>query len=539
MNKSFDYIIAGAGSVGCVLANRLSASGKHSVLLLEAGGKDWHPLIHLPLGFVHAMALPAINWGYETLAEPQLQGRKIDCPRGRVLGGSSAINGMIYIRGQREDFNAWQAQGCEGWSYNDVLPWFKKSEKHIAGANAYHGSEGEMSVSACNYQHDLTGLYIKSGIEAGIQTNTDFNGEQQQGIGYGEYTITENGKRASSAQAFLSSVKKRSNLTIITAAQVKKILLDDGIATGLIYHHKGKEKIVKADKEVVLSSGSIGSAQILQCSGIGDETVLKRAGVPVNHHLPGVGKNLQDHLTVDVVAAVKNTGTTNDDLKPLRFIRQLIRYMFTGQGFFSMAAAPALAFINSKNQASRADLQIHFAPAAGEKNAKGIIIPAKISAITSTACCLQPKSRGHVLITAADILTPPEIQFNYLDSPEDQQKMIAAVKWQRKIFQQSPLQDFIAKEVVPGKEIQGDSAILDYVRREAKSIYHPVGSCKMGTDSDAVVDSQLRVYGIQRLRVIDASIMPNIVSGNTNATTVMIAERGSDWILQTATAQQT
>lgn len=532
--ETFDFIIVGAGSAGCVMANRLSGCGRYRVLLLEAGGRDRHPMIHIPLGFTHAMSIPSINWGFQTQAEPGLDNRTLGCPRGRVLGGSSAINGMIYIRGQRQDFDQWQQQGCDGWSYADVLPWFRKSERRLAGGNDYHGGGGELSVTSVRYQHPVTDLYVQAGVNAGLPANADFNGPDQEGIGTGEFNITERGTRASSAQAFLAPARKHPNLTVITNAQVQKIVVENGEARAIQYFCKGQQILADATHEIVLCAGAIGSPQLLQCSGIGPAAVLEKAGVRLEHHLPGVGENLQDHLTIDLVARVQNIGTANDNLKPMNFIRQLFEYGLRRQGFLAMASAHALVFLKSTAGEPRPDLQIHFAPAAGEKTAAGRVVPSKIPAITSTACNLRPESRGSVHITHADPSRPPAICFNYLATEADQQRMVSAVKWQRDIFQQEPLQSYLDQELIPGADIVSDADILDYVRRNAISIYHPVGTCKMGQQECAVVDSRLRVRGIRRLRVADASVMPTIVSGNTNATTIMIAERGADWILAQA-----
>lgn len=538
--QEFDYIVVGAGSAGCVVANRLSACGQFKVLLLEAGGNDSKPIIKIPVGFVQAMSVPSINWGYKTEHEPHMGKRKLDCPRGKVLGGSSSINGMIYVRGHRADFDQWADLGCENWTYDDVLPWFKKSELNLdlkdlsSTSHDFHSSEGELSVSKGNYSHPLTDLYIKAGIEAGVRENLDFNGAEQEGIGHGVFNISSRGVRASSAQAFLPATKKRDNFTLISSAHVMKIELTHGRATGVHYEVKGKSLVAKAAKEIVLCAGAIGSAQLLQCSGIGPAEVLKKAGVEIVHELSGVGENLQDHLTVEVVCEVKNIGTANDNIKPLTFAGQLLTYIFKRKGFLSMASAHALAFIKSTPDQARPDLQIHFAPAAGEKDKSGKIVPSKVAAITSTACNLLPTSRGSVHISSADSQIAPAIQFNYIATPEDKKRMIDGVRWQRNIYKQSTLKPYITIEQRPGVEVQTDEQILDYIRNEALSIYHPVGTCKMGTDAMSVVGPRLKVHGIKGLRVMDASVMPVIVAGNTNATTIMIAERGADWVLNDA-----
>lgn len=533
MHTTYDFIVVGAGSAGCVLANRLSASGRYQVLLIEAGGKDRNPLIHLPLGFTQAMSVDALNWGYETEPEPELNQRRLSWPRGRVLGGSSAINGMIYIRGQKEDYNRW-AETCPGWSYKDVLPYFKRSERQQRGESFYHGATGELSVRDGSFHHPLTDLYNQAGLSLGIPDNQDFNSSEQEGIGFGQFNIDEKGRRASCASSFLKPAMTRNNLTIVTHALVEKLEFQGYLTTGVRCLHKGKSVLFRARHEVVLSAGAINTPQILQLSGIGSESVLQKAGVPVKHALEGVGMNLQDHLTVDVIAEVASMGTANDNLKPLNFMKELVRYATRREGFLAMAAAHSLAFVKSANKEKSPDIQIHFAPACGEKNSKGKLVPSKEPAITSTACHLRPDSRGSIQIVSNDPGQAPEIRANYLSTDSDKAAMIAAVQWQRRIYESEPIRQQLKVELKPGKDVQSEDEILDYVRREAISVYHPVGTCRMGDDPGSVVSRQLKVHGIQNLSIADASIMPDLVSGNTNAPVVMIAERAAEWILQRA-----
>jgi len=532
--QRFDFIIVGAGSAGCVLANRLSARGNYQVALLESGGKDRHPLIHLPVGFTRAMSLPSLNWGYQTEPEAGLRQRHLSCPRGKVLGGSGAINGMIYVRGQREDFDRWQALGCHDWGFESVLPYFRKSERQCRGANYYHGASGEMAVSDGSLQHVLSRRYIDAGLQAGLALNQDFNGEIQDGIGYSQFTIDEKGRRASSTRAFLETARRHRNLHIFTGTHVDNVIIENGEATGVQLASERGARVLLADREVVLSAGAINSPQLLLLSGIGDAKQLQQRGIQVKHHLPQVGQNLHDHLTIDVVTRVRNTDTANDYLKPHRFLGQVLKYAAKRQGFLAMAAAQVLAFVKSRAGIASPDLQIHFAPAAGAKNAKGQVVPMKAPAITSTACHLRPDSRGTLDLSGPDPRQAPLIRFNYLAAEADQQAMIAAVKWQRRLFQQEALATVIDTELTPGAESQSDDEILDYVRREAVSVYHPAGSCRMGSDKDAVVDQRLAVNGIGRLRVADTSVMPSLVSGNTHAATVMIAERAAEWMLESA-----
>ncbi len=534
MNADFDFIVIGGGTAGCVLANRLSASGRHRVLLLEAGGRDWNPLIHLPLGFTHAMSVESLNWSYTTEPESEMVGRRMSWPCGRVLGGSSAINGMIYIRGHRDDFDAWAAAGNPGWSYDEVLPYFKRGELQQHGASSYHGDAGELAVSDGTYPHPLSELYCQAGQHAGLPLNEDFNGAEQEGIGPAQFNIDRRGIRASAARAFLTPAKGRPNLTIHTHACAERIEIESGVATSVRYSRKGKPCIASAKREIVLAAGSLNSPKLLQLSGVGPEQVLRRAGIALTLPLEGVGRNLQDHLTVDVVARVKGVSTANDNLRPHRFLGQLVRYVLQRKGFFAMAAAHVLAFMRSTPDQRHPDLQIHFAPAAGKKNADGRVVPSPIPAITSTACYLCPESRGHLEIQSKDPGQTPAIFANYLSTENDRHKMVAAVQWQRRIFQQSPLAEIIDGEIEPGDAVQTEAEILDYVRKEAVSIFHPVGTCKMGSDPLAVVDPQLRLRGIQGLRVADASVFPCLISGNTNATVTMIAERAAEWMLEEA-----
>ncbi len=382
MDPSFDFIIVGGGTAGCVLANRLSASGEHRVLLLEAGGRDWNPLIHLPLGFTQAMSIPSLNWSYSTEPEPEMKGRRMSFPCGKVLGGGSAINGMIYIRGQREDFDAWAEAGHAGWSYEEVLPYFKRGEHQLRGANAFHGDRGELSVTDGTYAHPLAESYCRAGMEAGLPRNDDFNGARQEGVGPAQFNIDPRGRRASSARAFLGPAKGRTNLTVLTHASVDRIDLEGGRASGLHYTIKGRAGYAAARREIVLTAGTINSPALLQRSGVGPAEVLQRASIEPTHLLEGVGRNLQDHLTIDVITRVKGVSTANDNLRPHRFLGQLLRYLTRRSGFFAMAAAHVLAFMRSTPEVSRPDLQIHFAPAAGKKNADGRVVPSPIPAIT-------------------------------------------------------------------------------------------------------------------------------------------------------------
>ena len=527
METLYDYIIIGAGSSGCVLAERLSRESSHRVLLLEAGGRDWNPMIHIPLGAT-TLQHTKLDWCYETEPEPQLNNRPIKWPRGKVLGGSSCLHGMIYIRGQKEDFDDWADAGNEGWSYEDLLPYFRRHEHNTSGENRYHGVGGPLWVDEVAGQFDMAEQFVKAGEEVGIPFNPDFNGEQQEGIGYFPVNI-KNGIRQSSAASHLKPSRKRPNLTIETHALATRVLIDKGRAVGVAYQQNGEHKEARCGGEVVLSGGAINSPQLLELSGIGDEALLQRHGIEVNKHLPGVGENLQDHLTINVCYNVNTHSTYYDEMKPWRFIRHIFSYLFKRRGMLALPAAQVGAFFKTDDALDRPNAQIHFAPAAARYNDKGAMVPQPGS--TATVCYLRPSSRGSVHIQSNRHDDHPAIRANYLATEEDRQVTIAAVKKTRSIFKAQCLQAFDGHEMTPGDDVQSDEQILEYVRKDAVSVYHPTSSCKMGTDEMAVVDPALKVHGISGLRVADASIMPTIVSGNTHATCVVIADKCADMIL--------
>jgi choline dehydrogenase len=518
--QTYDYIIVGAGSAGCALAYRLSREASRRVLLLEAGGRDSLPIIHIPLGFAFLMKNEKVNWCYETEPEPNMDDRKMSWPRGKVLGGTSSINGMVYIRGQREDYDNWHSLGNSGWSYEEVLPYFKRSEHKAEGANEYHGHGGPLWVEEVpnSEKLDLADLFIQAGVQTGLPYNEDFNGAAQEGAGYYQLNI-RNGRRQSTARTYLKQCEQRPNLTLCTGALTQKVLMEDGRAIGVQYRKTtGKKSNLErayARCEVILCGGVINSPQLLELSGIGDREHLESLGIEVQQHLPGVGENLQDHLTINVQQGLHGVTTFFEETRPLHMIKNLFKYLFKRRGLLAHPASQAGIFFRSSEQQSRPDAQVHFAPAASEPDSKGNL--KTIPGTTATVCHLRPESRGSVHISSSDPQAHPCIRANYLDTENDRSAIVAAVRGVRDIFAAPALDKYRGEELKPGAQAQSDDDILAYVRAQAESVYHPVGTCKMGSDDMAVVDERLRVHGVKALRVADASIMPTITSGNTNA----------------------
>jgi len=522
----FDYVVIGAGSAGCVLANRLSEDPEVSVLLLEAGGSDWNPWLHVPVGYFKTMHNPATDWCYLTDPDDGINGRRLQWPRGKVLGGSSSLNGLLYIRGQREDYDDWAAAGNRGWDYASVLPYFRKSECQERGADDYHGSEGPLKVSDLRLRREIAERFIEAAKAAGIPENRDVNGATQEGVGYFQQT-SDRGLRCSTAKAFLRPALKRANLTLVKRAHCRRLVLEGKRVVGAEYEQAGKVYRVRAGREVLLSSGAIGSPQILQCSGIGDPEHLAGVGVDCVHALPGVGQNLQDHLQIRLVFKTR-CRTLNDEVRhPLRKLIVGSQYVFTRTGPLTLAASQVCIFTRSREGLSRPDIQFHMQPLSADKPAEGVH---PFSAFTSSVCQLRPTSRGSIRITSRDARVYPSIQPNYLSTDEDCRVAVDAVRVARRIAEQVPLAQVITEEYVPGARYQSDAELLDAARQFSQTIYHPAGTCKMGSDPLAVVDDRLRVHGLEGLRVVDASIMPVIVSGNTNAPTIMIAEKAADLI---------
>lgn len=530
----FDFIVVGAGSAGCALAYRLAASTQMRVLLLEAGSPARNPLLHIPLGFAFLLKKHKNNWAYRTQEEPGLNRRIVDLPRGKVLGGCSAINGMVYVRGQAADYERWAELGNAGWSYGEVLPYFRRSEDCENGPDAFHGSGGPLWVGNVRNEFPVCEAFIEAAIQAGHSRNGDINAERQEGVGYFPHNI-RNGRRLSSASAFLGAGKSLQNLVVVTGALATRLLLDGKRAVGVECCINGQAVSYAASREVVLCGGAINSPQLLELSGIGRRDVLESCGIPVLHELPGVGENLHDHWNAYIKRRVDSGKTYFTESKPPRILANLFRYLFARQGFLSNPAALVAVFYRALADADRPDAQIHFAPAASNVDAKGNMVP--MEGITIASCGLRPTSRGQTHITSSRADVSPAIQVNYLQTGYDQAVAIAAFRKAREILANEALAPYGGCELEPGESVQGDAEILDYLRRTGDPVHHLAGSCKMGIDDIAVVDHRLRVRGIAGLRVADASIMPEIVSGNTHAACVMIGERAADFLISDAAGE--
>lgn len=525
-----DYVIIGAGSAGCVLANRLSKDKNIQVLLLEAGGPDTSSMIHMPAGFMKLLHDPGNNWMYETEPEPHLDNRQIFQPRGMTLGGSSSINGMLWVRGQPRDYDLWAQMGNRGWSWDDVLPVFKSIEDHAQGASDLRGTGGPMAVTDFDETDFVSDCIIDGVADMGVPRHSDMNQLDQEGVGYFQTSIKD-GRRYSVARGYLDPVKDRPNLTVLTHARAGALTLADGRCTGLDFTHKGKPVTVKARREVIVSGGAFNSPHVLQLSGIGPGEVLKNAGIEVRHELPGVGENLQDHLCCAVSYKLSKRLGYNPRVQGLPLLWEVLRYSLTKRGAMAIAPAHVCAFTKSAPEKETPDLQFHFLGASLETDG---MTPHKFPGMLGAVYQMRPEARGWVRAASPDPNAKAKILCNYMDNDEDVRSTVHGMKWMRDMFRGAVFDDFRAEEINPGDMVQTDDDWEGYLRDKGTTLYHPVGTCKMGQDRQAVVDERLRVHGLAGLRVVDASVMPRLTSGNTNAPTIMIAEKASAMILQDA-----
>ena len=533
MEGEFDYVIVGAGSAGCVLANRLSADPGNRVLLLEAGARDSYPWIHIPVGYFKTMHNPRVDWCFVTEPDPGLNGRGIKWPRGKVLGGSSSLNGLLYVRGQPADYDHWRQLGNTGWSFEDVLPYFRKAEDQERGADAYHGSGGPLKVTDMRTRRALCDAIIDAAAEIGIPRNDDFNGPSQEGAGYYQLTA-HRGLRWSTARAYLRPARRRPNLTVMTRAQVHRIDFEGRRAVGLSCAVGGQERCFRARREVILAAGAIGSPHLLQLSGVADGALLQRFGIRVVQALEGVGRNLRDHLQIRAVYKTRRPITMNDEVhSPWRKLLMGVQYALCRSGPMTMGASQVGIFARSRPELETPDVQFHIQPLSADNPGDGLH---RFSAFTASVCQLRPESQGRIELKSPHGRDYPAIHPNYLATRLDQETTVAGMKLSRRLARSRTMAPLISEEYDPGPAVQSDEDLLQHARNSGTTIYHPVGTCKMGPASDpgAVVDARLRLHGLEGLRVADASIMPTLVSGNTNAPVVMIAEKAADMIREDA-----
>lgn len=524
---TFDYVIVGAGSAGCCLANRLSADPDVSVLLLEAGGKDsWH-WIHIPVGYLYTMNTPRTDWCFKTEAEAGLNGRALAYPRGRVLGGCSSINGMIYMRGQARDYDTWRQAGNVGWSWDEVLPYFKRSEDHFQGGDDHHGGEGEWRVEEQRLSWEILDAFREAAAQSGIPPTEDFNRGDNEGCGYFQVN-QKKGVRWNTAKAFLHPVAGRPNLTVLTHAQAQRLVLEGRQVTGIDFDQAGQPRRATARGEVILAAGAVGSPQLLELSGIGQGALLQARGIAVAHDMPDVGENLQDHLQMRMIFRVENTVTLNQRAGSLVGKALMgVEYMLFRRGPLAMAPSQLGAFVRSDAARETPDLQYHVQPLSLDKFGEPLH---DFPAFTASVCNLRPESRGSIHIRSGDYRAAPVIKPNYLTAPADRAVAAAAIRLTRRICAAPALERFRPREYMPGPQIEGDEELARAAGDIGTTIFHPVGTCRMGGDDRAVVDARLRVRGLQGLRIADASVMPTITSGNTNSPTIMIAEKAADMI---------
>jgi choline dehydrogenase len=527
LNEEYDYVIIGAGSAGCTLANRLTEDPSINVLLLEAGGKDTNPWIHIPVGYVKTLDMPNLNWRFETEPEENTYNRAIPIPRGKVLGGSSSINGMVYVRGQPLDYDTWSQLGNRGWSYESVLPYFKKSENYEGSESSWRGKGGPLNTCEGPQRAELLDAIMEAAEQSGYPKNPDYNSGTQDGFGYFQVT-QKNGRRWSTAKAFLEPAMKRQNLKLEIKAHTLKILIEDKKAIGVVYHQAGGVKTVKAKQEVILCAGAVQSPQILELSGIGDPKILTDYGINVIQPLQGVGENYQDHYIVRQTWKVKKRITLNEQTKGLSLAKELLRYAFSRKGMMTFPAGILSGYVSTRPEIVTPDIQYTIVHASF-KDVKKRVFDSH-PGMTIAPCQLRPDSRGSIHIRSSDPLVAPSIKGNFLAEENDRRTIVDGMKIARKIVSAPALKDYVDEEIEPGININSDEEWLDFARLKGNTVYHPVGTCKMGGGPTAVVDDRLRVFGIKSLRVVDASIMPTLVSGNTNAPTIMISEKAADMI---------
>ena len=526
-SATYDYIIVGAGSAGSVLANRLTENARTTVLLVEAGGSERHPLISMPAGFIKTIDNPHFNWCFHTEPSASVKDRAILFPRGKVLGGSSSINGHLYVRGQRRDYDTWAQLGNRGWSYDDVLPYFRKSETRPGGDPEIRGQDGPLHVSDIHERHPLCEAFLAAAEEIGLPRNPDCNSGDQEGVAYYQRTI-RNGRRWGAAHAFLRPAMTRRNLTVLSDTFVEAITFDGGCATGIRYRKNGFARTANAARELILAAGAIGTPQLLHISGVGPATHLREIGVDVLFDVPGVGEGLQDHYAIRVAARVKGQATLNERARGLRLGYEVVKWVATGKGLIAFSPAHAAAFVRSEPHLDTPDLQFVFTPASYTDGMIGQL--QSFPGMTTGVWQLRPQSRGYVRARSPSPYDAPTIQPNYLSEEIDQSAIVTGLKWCRRFLSSPPLAGYNDGETLPGSDHVSDHELLDYARSRGATVYHAVGTCRMGHDASAVVDDRLRVKGIDHLRIIDASIMPTMPSANTNAATLMIAEKGADML---------